>query len=84
MGTVQKMKASKYEYTMELLSAMASENIAKKMHLSKIKAFDRFMKSETARMLFDDEYLLWQNGPDYIAAEYYREQQAAKKHEGRA
>ena len=67
------MKASKYEYTMELLSAMAAENIARKQKISKIKAFDRFMRSKTAKLLFDEDSGFWMNGPDYIADEYRRE-----------
>lgn len=67
------MKASKYEYTMELLSAMAAENIARKQKISKIKAFDRFMRSKTAELLFDEDSGFWMNGPDYIADEYRRE-----------
>lgn len=67
------MKPSKYEYTMELLAAMAAEIIARRQKISKIRAFDRFMRSKTAEMLFDDSFDLWMNGPDYIADEYKRE-----------
>lgn len=67
------MKPSKYEYTMELLAAMASETIARRQKISKIRAFDKFMRSKTAEMLFDDSFDLWMNGPDYIADEYKRE-----------
>lgn len=63
---------------MELLSAMASETIARRQKISKIKAFDRFMKSKTAEMLFDEDTGLWLNGPDYIADEYVRERNAMK------
>ena len=64
---------SENEYTMELLAAMASENIAKRQKISKVKAFMRFMKSKTAEMLFDESTYMWMNGPDYIADEYRRE-----------
>lgn len=67
------MKESKYEYTMQLLAAMASENIAKEKKISKIKAFYKFMKSKTGKMLFDESTDMWMNGPDYIADEYRRE-----------
>ncbi len=67
------MNVSKYEFTMELLAAMVAENIARKQKISKIKAFDRFIKSKTAQMLFNEETLLWHNGPDYIENEYYLE-----------
>lgn len=61
------------EYTIELLAAMASSNIAKQQKISKTKAFTKFMKSKTAEMLFDESTYLWMNGPDYIADEYRRE-----------
>ena len=64
---------SENEYTMELLAAMASEIIAKRQKISKVKAFMRFMKSKTAEMLFDESTYMWMNGPDYIADEYNRE-----------
>lgn len=72
------MKLSKFEFSMELLSAMAAENIARSQKISKIKAFDRFIKSKTAQMLFDEDSGLWLNGPDYIADEYRRERSAVK------
>ncbi|MBR5867156.1 MAG: hypothetical protein IKZ04_04515 [Spirochaetaceae bacterium] len=71
------MKISKYEYTMELLAAMTASVIAKHHNISEIDAFDRFMQTETANMLFDDELTFWWNGPDYIANEY--EQELASK-----
>lgn len=70
------MKVSKYEYTMELLAAMASMNLAKEKKISRTEAFFIFMKSETADMLFDEDTDMWMNGPDYIADEYRREMAA--------
>ncbi len=67
------MKVSKYEYTMQLLAAMVSQNIAKRQKISREKAFFRFMKSKTGHMLFDESTDMWMNGPDYIADEYRRE-----------
>ena len=67
------MKMSENEYSMELLAAMASMNIARRQKISKTKAFTRFMKSRTAEMLFDETTGMWMNGPDYIADEYRRE-----------
>ena len=64
---------SENDYTIELLAAMATENIAKQQKISKTKAFARFMRSKTAEMLFDETTYLWMNGPDYIADEYRRE-----------
>ncbi|MBO4214503.1 MAG: hypothetical protein IKX99_07280 [Lachnospiraceae bacterium] len=67
------MSVSENEYTLELLAAMVSQNIAKKQKISRTKAFTRFMKSKTAEMLFDESTYMWMNGPDYIADEYRRE-----------
>ena len=61
------MVVSKYEYTMQLLAAMVSENIAKRQRISREKAFFRFMRSKTGQMLFDESTDMWMNGPDYIA-----------------
>ncbi len=67
------MSQSKYEFGMELLTAMTASVIAKRQKISKIRAFDKFIKSETARMLFDEKTGMWLNGPDYLADEYKRE-----------
>ena len=64
---------SKYEYTMELLSAMTASEIARRQNISKTQAFDKFIQSETANMLFDEELCFWWNGPDYLADEYEKE-----------
>lgn len=39
----------------------------------KCSAFDKFIKSETARMLFDEQTGMWLNGPDYLTDEHKRE-----------
>ena len=67
------MKMSENEYSMELLAAMASMNIARRQKVSKTKAFTRFMKSRTAEMLFDETTGMWMNGPDDSADESRRE-----------
>ena len=70
---------SKYEYTMELLAMMASVTIARRQKISRIKAFSKFIRSETGRMLFDETTDMWMNGPDYIADEYKREMDARRR-----
>ncbi len=67
------MVLSKYEYSMELLTALACKTIAERNNISRIKAFDSFIKTQTAKMLFDERTAFWCNGPDYIADEYKRE-----------
>lgn len=73
------MTLSKYEYSMELLAAMACKTIAEQKKISQIQAFDNFIKSKTANMLFDERTAFWCNGPDYIADEYNREMTAKYK-----
>ena len=67
------MALSKYEYSMELLAAMACKKIAEQQKITPIVAFDNFIKSQTAKMLFDERTAFWCNGQDYIADEYKRE-----------
>lgn len=67
------MTLSKYEYSMELLAAGACKTIAKQKNITPLEAFDLFIKSQTAKMLFDERTVFWWNGPDYIADEYNRE-----------
>ena len=39
----------------------------------KLQAFDKFIQSKTADMLFDEKLSFWWNGPDYLADEYEKE-----------
>jgi len=64
---------SEFDYTMLKLAGMTSEIIAHRQKISRINAFLKFMKSNTAEMLFDSSFDMWMNGPDYIADEYKRE-----------
>lgn len=67
------MNVSRFEYSMELLAAMTATEIARRQNISNIEAFDKFIQSETANMLFDEETNFWWNGPDYLADEFERE-----------
>ncbi|MBQ3670705.1 MAG: hypothetical protein II921_04420 [Treponema sp.] len=67
------MTLSKYEYSMELLAALACKTISERHNISRIKVFDSFIKTQTAKMLFDERTAFWCNGPDYIADEYKME-----------
>ena len=49
------MNVSRFEYSMELLAAMTAKEIARRQNISNIEAFDKFIQSETANMLFDEE-----------------------------
>lgn len=70
------VKISENEYTMETLAALAGKAIVKNDGISDIQGFDLLMNSKTGEMLFDDNYDLWHNGLDYIAAEYFLEKKA--------
>lgn len=67
------MKVSKYEYSMEILTAMTASVLAERQQISPLEAFDKFIQSETAALVFDEDSLFWWNGPDYLADEYERE-----------
>ena len=56
---------------------MACKTIAEQKKIPQIKAFDSFIKSKTANMLFDERTAFWCNGPDYIADEYKREMESS-------
>lgn len=73
------MKPSENEYTMETLAALSGEVIAKRLKIPNIQGFDALMNSKTGEMLFDDKYIFWQNGPDYIANEYFLEKEAEQQ-----
>ena len=73
------MNVNKHEYTMELLAAMTASEIAKRHNISKLQAFDKFIQSKTADMLFDDELNFWWNGPDYLADEYEKASRSADR-----
>ena len=65
---------------MEILASLAGKVIAKEKGISDIQGFDLLMNSKTGEMLFDDRYNLWNNGPDYIAAEYFLEMREKQVH----
>lgn len=75
------MKFSENEYTMETLAALSGEVIAKRLNIPNIQGFDALMNSKTGEMLFDDNYVFWQNGPDYIANEYFLEKEAKTRNQ---
>lgn len=66
-------KTSKFEFSKILLATMASENIANRQKISKIKAFSRLIKSKSAELLFDESSGMWLNSSNYVADEYRRE-----------
>lgn len=64
------MTEAQREYTMEVLATMVIEDRAKKESRKQKEVLKEFRKSQTFGMLFDPEYELWMNGPDYISDEY--------------
>lgn len=58
------------EFSMSLLAALVVEEIARRSKKKKSDILADFMKSNTARMLYDQDTGLWTCGPAYIEDEY--------------
>ena len=48
-------------------------NMDKRSGADPLEVIADFMESDTAKILYDKETGLWENGPDYIANEYEQE-----------
>ena len=66
------------EFSMSLLATLVVEEIARKNKKKKSDVLTAFMKSNTAKMLYDQETGLWACGPAYIEDEYRREIDVSK------
>ncbi len=49
---------------------MVIEDRAKKTGRKQMEILKEFRRSQTFGMLFDPDFELWMNGPDYISDEY--------------
>ena len=67
------MANDKILFSMDLTALMAIEKIAKESQRSPEDVLVDFMKSNTAKMLYDDSNKLWWDGPDAPAEEFKRE-----------
>ena len=59
--------------TMDLLAAMAAEQIAADTGVSDTRALGGLLSSRTGQMLYDEETKLWWDGPAAIADLYEKE-----------
>ena len=69
----------KKEFAMEMLTAMVIEDRAEKDQRSYKELIKEFRKSNTMKMLFNEETGLWMNGPAYIDDEWTIEKRAMGK-----
>lgn len=60
-------------FAMDLTAKMAVEQIAQETNQSQEEVLLDFMKSNTAKMLYDDSTKLWWDGPSAIAEEYKKQ-----------
>ena len=64
------MSNDKTLFAMDLTAKMAVEQIAQETNQSQEKVLLDFMKSNTAKMLYDDATKRWWDGPSAVAEEY--------------
>lgn len=57
-------------FAMDLTAKMAIEQLAEETNQSQEKVLLDFMKSNTAKMLYDDSTKLWWDGPSVVAEEF--------------
>ena len=63
----------KLDYTIDLLIAMVTEEIAEETGKDRKDALTDFLCSRTGKALYDEKTKLWGNGPAYIAELYMEE-----------
>lgn len=57
-------------FAMDLTAKMAVEQLAQETKLPQEELLLEFMKSNTAKMLYDDSTKLWWDGPSAVAEEF--------------
>ena len=57
----------KLDYTIDLLIAMVTEEIAEETGKDRKEVLTDFLCSKTGKALYDEKTKLWCNGPAYIA-----------------
>ena len=60
-------------FAMDLTAKMAVEQLALETNQPQAKVLLDFLKSNTAKMLYDDSTKLWWDGPSAVAQEYKNE-----------
>ena len=64
------MSNDKTLFAMDLTAKMAVEQIAQETNQPQEEVLIDFMKSNTAKMLYDDATKLWWDGPSAVAEEF--------------
>lgn len=67
------MMDEKINFSMNLTTLMAVEQIAKEQHKDIEEVLISFMESNTCRMVYDDSTKLWWDGPVAVVQEYKTE-----------
>ena len=62
--------SDKILFAMDLNAVMVVEELAKDLNQPQEKVLLEFMKSNTAKMLYDDATKLWWDGPSAVAEEF--------------
>ena len=67
---MEKTLSDKTLFAMDLTAKMAIEELAQETKQNQEKVLLEFMKSKTAKMLYDDSTKLWWDGPSTVAEEF--------------
>lgn len=67
---MEKTLSDKTLFAMDLTAKMAIEELAQETKQNQEKVLLEFMKSKTAKMLYDDSTKLWWDGPSSVAEEF--------------
>lgn len=67
------MSNDKTLFAMDLTAKMAVEQISQETKQPQEEVLLDFMKSNTAKMLYDDSTKLWWDGPSAVADEYKKQ-----------
>ena len=65
------------DFAKSLLISMMITDRAEKEKRDSLEMFREFRRSNTMRMVYDEETGLWMNGPDYLADEWDMERAAS-------
>ena len=69
-GYVENKPSDKILFAMDLTAKMAVEQLAQETKLPQEEVLLEFMKSNAAKMLYDDSTKLWWDGPSAVAEEF--------------
>ena len=67
------MSKERANTTIDLLTAVIVDELARSMHADRDKALADFLMSDTGKLLYDESSKLWWRGPSDIASIYASE-----------